>query len=139
MTSAREAGKPDRDDASVGELLSELSEELRRLARAEVRLALTDARRKAKRAAAGGSALAMTAAFGAAALGVLAASATLAVAQALPGWLAALLIGVGFLLLAGMTALFARIALRRALPPVSPWLANSVREDVETIARGVRR
>ncbi|HVV20484.1 MAG TPA: phage holin family protein [Pseudonocardiaceae bacterium] len=136
MVAAWEAGQQDK---SVGELLADLSDELRRLAHAEVRLAVTEAKRKARRASMGAAAFGVAAVLGLGALGVLIASATLALQQVLPGWLAALLVGVGVLLLAGMCALVGGVALKRAMPPVPQWTINSVRDDVETIRKGVHR
>jgi hypothetical protein len=138
MVSAWEAGSKPDAEKSVGELFADLSDELRRLARAEVRLAMTEARRKAKRATLGAAALGAAAVLGVGALGVLLACATMALAHVVPDWLAALLIGVGVLLVAGMSALAGRSALRRALPPVPEGAVGSVREDIETIAKGAR-
>jgi hypothetical protein len=139
MVAAWEAGRKPDGEKSVGELFADLSEELRRLAHAEVRLAMAEAKRKANRAGKGAAALGAAGALGLGGLGVLLASATLALAQVLQGWLAALLVGVGVLLLAGMAALVGRSALRRALPPLPEWTVGSVREDIETIAKGARR
>jgi hypothetical protein len=139
MASAWEAGSKPREDRSVGELLTDLSDELRRLARAEVQLAMTEARRKAKRAGRGAGALGAAAVLGLIGLCVLVVSAVLALTLVLPGWLAALIVGVGAVLLAGLAALYGRGSLRRALPPVPQWAMSSVREDIETIRKGVHR
>jgi hypothetical protein len=140
MVSAWEAGgEPDSTDRSVGELLSDLSDELRRLAHAEVRLALVQTRRKARRAVVGVGALVAAGILGLGGFGVLIASAVLGLAHVLPAWLAALLVGAGLFLLAGMIALFGRMALRRAVPPTPQWAIDSVRDDVETIRKGMRR
>jgi hypothetical protein len=139
MASAWEAGSKPIQDRSVGELLTDLSDELRRLARAEVQLAMTEGRRKAKRAGRGVGALGAAAVLGLIGLCVLVVSAVLALALVLPGWLAALIVGVGAVLLAGMAALFGRGSLRRALPPVPQWAMSSVREDIDTIRKGVHR
>jgi hypothetical protein len=131
-------GKPEADK-SVGELFSDLSDELRRLARAEAKLALIEARRKATRAGVGAGTLGVAALLGACGVGVLITCAVLALAQVLVPWLAALLIGVCLLAVAGVTALLGRGALRRALPPVPGWAATSVRQDMAAIARGATR
>jgi hypothetical protein len=78
MVSAWEAGgEPHSTDRSVGELLSDLSDELRRLAHAEVRLALVQTRRKARRAVVGVGALVAARILGLGGFGVLIASAIL--------------------------------------------------------------
>jgi hypothetical protein len=56
-----------------------------------------------------------------------------------PAWLAALVIGGGALVLAGMAAVVGRSSLRRSLPPVPQWAISSVREDIDTIRKGARR
>lgn len=127
------------EDKSIGELFSDLADELRRLARAEVKLAAAEAKRKAARAGVGAGALGGAAMLGFLGLAVLITCAVLALALVIPAWLSALLIGVGLLGIAGVMALVGRGALRRALPPVPEWTATSVREDVETIAKGVHR
>jgi hypothetical protein len=139
MVAAWEAGSKPNADKSVSELLTDLSGELRRLAHAEVKLAMVEARRKARRAGRGAGALGAAALLGLIGLCVLVASAVLALALVLPGWLAALLVGGAALVLAGLAALFGRAFLRRALPPVPQWALTSVREDIETIRKGAHR
>jgi len=50
----------------------------------------------------------------------------------------ALSVGVGVFVLAGMSLVAARFAVRHALPIAPRWMIGSVRDDVETIRRGVR-
>jgi uncharacterized membrane protein len=134
------AWEANRDvDRSVSELLGDLSEELRRLANAEVRLAVTEVRRKAKRAGVGVGALGASAVFGVIGLVTLVACAVLALALVLPAWLAALVVGAALLLVAGFAALVGRVELRRAIPPVPQWTIGSVKDDVEAIKKGVHR
>jgi hypothetical protein len=134
-----EAGREPDSARPTGELLADLADELRRLAHAEVRLAMTETRRKAKRIGLGAGALGAAAVLGLCGTGVLAACAVLALALVLPAWLAALLVGVGVLGMAGMAALTGRFALRGARPIVPQWTIDSVREDIETIRKGVHR
>jgi putative superfamily III holin-X len=135
---AWEAGQPDHDKA-VNELLVDLSGQLRRLARAEVRLAVVEMRRKGKRAGLGAGSFGVAAVAGLVGAGVLAAAAVLALAIVLPAWLAALIVGVAALGLAGFAALAGRVALRRAMPMLPGWAITSVQDDVRTIAKGARR
>jgi predicted phage tail protein len=127
------------EDHSTGELLNELSEQLRRLARAEARLAVVELRRRGKRAGLGAAAFGMAMAAGLLGGGALVVCAIVALDLVLPLWLSALLVGVAVLLGAGLAALLGRSALRRALPPIPTWAAASVREDVRTIAKGAHR
>jgi len=115
-----------------------LSEQVQRLVRAETRLATIELRRKGKRAGLGAAALGVSGAIALLGGGALVACAIVALALVLPLWLAALLVGAAVLLCAGMTALVGVLALRRALPPAPTWAMASAKEDVRTIAKGVR-
>jgi hypothetical protein len=136
---AWEAGRDPDPAKPAGQLLNDLGEELRRLAHAEVQLAMTEARRKGKRAKMGVAAFGAAAVLGLGGFGVLLACASLALALVLPGWLAALLVGVVVLALAGICALIGRSSWRRVMPLLPQWTMTSVREDIETIAKGVHR
>jgi hypothetical protein len=138
MTQAEHASQA-VEDHSTNELLTELSEQLRRLVRAEARLAAVELRRKGKRAALGAGALGVAAVGGLLGGMALVTCAIVALDYLLPLWLSALLVGVAILMGSAMAALLGRTALRRALPPMPTWAAASVREDVETIAKGVHR
>lgn len=136
---AWEAGRDPDPRKPTGELLADLVDEVRRLAHAEARLALTEARRKVRRAGVGVTALGAAAVLGLAALGVFIAAATLGLTLVLPAWLAALLVGVAVLLAAGLCALVARIAIRMALPIIPQETVHSVRQDAQVIIKGARR
>jgi hypothetical protein len=132
-----EAGREPDPARPAAELLGDLAEELRRLARAEVQLALTETRRKARRIGVGAVAVGTAAVLGLGGVGALVACAVFALAMVLPGWLAALLAAVGVLGLAGTMALVGRFLLRGAWPLVPQWTISSVREDIDTIRKGV--
>lgn len=140
MVAAWEAGsRRDNKDKSVSELLADLSDELRRLARAEMKLAMVEARRKAKKAGVGAGSFGAAALFGMIGLCVLVAAAVLALALVWPAWLAALVIGGAALVIAGIAAMVGRSSLRRSLPPVPQWAITSVRDDIEAIKKGAHR
>lgn len=137
MTMAEDARQA-VEDRTTSELLAQLSDQLRRLVRAETRLAVTELRRKGKRAGLGVSAFGVAAVGGLLGAGALVVCAIVALDLVLPLWLAALLVGVGIFAVSGIVALIGRAALRRALPPVPTWAATSAREDLRTIAKGAR-
>lgn len=140
MVAAWEAGSGrDNKDKSVSELLTDLSDELRRLARAEVKLAMVEAKRKAKRAGVGAGSFGAAALFGFIGLCVLVTAAVLALALVWPAWLAALVVGAAVLVIAALAAGFGRSSLRRSLPPVPQWTISSVREDIDVIRKGAHR
>lgn len=138
MTDVEEATMA-TEDHSTAELMGELSEQLRRLARAEARLAVVELRRRGKAAGIGAAAFGMAAVGGLLGAAALVTCAIVALHIVVPLWLSALLVGVAVLLGAGMAALVGRSVLRRALPPFPSWAVASVREDIQTIAKGAHR
>jgi hypothetical protein len=70
--------------------------------------------------------------------GVLVAAAVLGLAQVLAGWLAALIIGVALLLLAGLLGLIGKRRVQRAVPPVPQDAVRSVRQDIDAVTAAVR-
>ena len=118
---------------STAELVKQLSEQVVRLVRDELRLAQLEMSRKGKRAGLGigmfgGSGL--LALYG---LGCLLAAAIIGLAAAVPAWLAALIIGAGLLAVSSAAALLGRGQLQKAAPPVPEQAVQSVKADVEEI------
>ncbi|MBM9459134.1 phage holin family protein [Nocardioides sp. zg-536] len=120
-------------DPSTGELVSQLSAEVSRLVRDELRMAQLEVSGKAKKMGIGAGM------FGAAGLlalygvGVLIATAVLALALALDAWLAALIVAVVLLLAAGIAALLGKSKVSEASPPVPSQAIGNVREDVDAV------
>src|SRR5881397_3410027 len=81
-------------EASVAELVKQLSEQTSRLARQEVELAKAELAEKGKRAGVGAGMFGGAGVFGFYALGALVATAILALATAVDAWLAALIVSV---------------------------------------------
>lgn len=133
-----EARKKPAEDRSLAELIGDLTEELKRLVRDELRLAAFEMQRKGKRMSIGAGlfgAAGLLALFGAA---TLVAAAVLALALVVPGWLAAVIVGVALLLFAGISALVGKKEISQAVPPVPEEALEGVRGDVETVKQGVR-
>lgn len=133
------SANPAAEDRSAGDLVKDLSEQVSRLVRDELRLAQLELTRKGKRAGigmsmAGGAGL--IAMYG---LGALVACAVIALALVLAAWLAALIGGLGLLLIAGALALLSKRQLQRAAPPVPARAAGSVKADIEEIRERARR
>jgi uncharacterized membrane protein YqjE len=126
-------------DASTGELVSRMSQEVSQLVRDELRLAQAELSGKAKRAGVGAGL------FGAAGLialygvGVLIATVILALALVLDAWLAALIVGVVLLAAAGVAALLGRKNVEQAGSPVPTDTVESVKRDVRAVKEGHRR
>jgi uncharacterized membrane protein YqjE len=126
-------------DASTGELVSRLSTQLSELVRGELALARAELAEKGKRAGLGaglGGAAGVVALYGG---GALVAAAVAALALVVPVWLAALIVGVVLLVLAGVLGLLGRNQLRRATPPVPEEAIAGVKRDVETVTERTQR
>ena len=127
------------EDASTGELVNRLAAQVSELVRGELELARTELAAKGKRVGAGAGlagAGGVVALYG---LGALIAAAIAALSLVWAVWLAALVVGVVVLAVAGGLALAGRSQLRRAAPAAPKQTAESVREDVATVREAVRR
>jgi MFS family permease len=118
------------DDATVAELVKRLSEQTSRLARQEVELAKAELGEKGKRAGQGAGMFGGAGVFGLYALGALTAAAILALATAIAGWLAALIVALVYGAIAGVLALTGKKKVAQATPPVPEQATESVKEDV---------
>ena len=122
-------------DQSTGQLVARLSREISDLVRDEWRLAQVELTEKAKKAGIG------TGMFGAAGLlavygvGVLIATAILAMALVMSPWLAALIVGVVLLVIAGVVALLGKRRVAAATPPIPEQTIASVKRDAGAVAR----
>ncbi len=133
------ARSPDLEHASTGELVTRLAEQVSALVKGELELARAELTEKGKRAGAGAGlagAGGLLAAFG---LAILLAAAVAALALVWPVWLAALVVGIVVLVVAGGLALAGRSQLRRAGPPVPQHAARHVRDDVATVREAAKR
>ncbi|MBV9320257.1 MAG: phage holin family protein [Mycobacterium sp.] len=121
-----------KSDASIGELMSQLSSQLSRLVRDEMRLAQKEFQQSAKHAGAGAglfSAAGLLAFFG---LASLIAAAIAALALALPTWAAALIVAAALLLAAGVAALLSKNQAKE-VTPAAPQTVASVKRDVQAV------
>ena len=128
-TTARGAGPA--SEASLAELVKQLSEQSSRLARQEVELAKAELAVKGKRAGIGAGMFGGAGAFGFYGFGALTAAAILALATAMDGWLAALIIAAVYGVIAGILALQGKHKVQQATPPVPEQATERVKEDVQ--------
>lgn len=122
----------------MGELFSRLSEQTSRLVHAEIELAKAEMARKLKASAIGiglfvGAGL--LAFFG---FAVLITTAILGLAEAVPAWLAALIIAVALLVITGVLAFLGMRSLKRGMPPTPERATENVKQDVTAIKEGLR-
>ena len=119
-------------DASLGELLTQLSSQTSRLVRDEMRLAQKEFQESAKHAGIGAGLLSVAgllAVFGFAAI-VTAAIAALSVV--LPVWASALIVAAVLLLAAGVAGLISKGQVQQASPAPEQTVAN-VKKDIDEV------
>jgi predicted phage tail protein len=119
-------------DKSTAELVSELTDQVNRLARTEVTLAVRELKSKAKHAGLG---VAGVGAGGVLALyggGALIAAFVLLLALVVPAWAAALIVAGALFALAGISMVVGRAQLRRGRPLPSPAL-DSAKDDIQAV------
>jgi MFS family permease len=140
-----EAGAtPDRSthngsDQSLAELTRQLSEQTTALVRNEVELAKAELQTKGKQVGMGAGMFGGAGVFGLYALGALTAAAILALATAVDGWLAALIVAVVWAAVAGVLALTGKNKVQQGTPPVPERAIESVKEDVEWTKRSAQQ
>jgi putative superfamily III holin-X len=122
----------DSDERSLSELVQQLSEQTTTLARKEVELAKAEMAIKAKRIGVGAGAFGAAGLVGLFALGALTATLILALATAISGWLAALIVTALYGGVAGVLALVGRRRVEAGSPPLPERAIESSKQDVET-------
>jgi uncharacterized membrane protein YqjE len=125
--------------ASTGDLVKQLSEQVSRLVRDELRLAQLEMTRKGKQAGVGAGLLGGGGLVALYAVGCLLAAAIIGLATAVAAWLAALIVGAVLLLVAAVSALLGKGRLSKATPPVPQQAVDSIKADVEEIKESAHR
>ncbi|MGZ4508415.1 MAG: phage holin family protein [Blastococcus sp.] len=133
------APAPDPSSASTGELIGQLTDQLSRLVRDEVRLAQAEVTQKAKRLGIGAGLFGGAGVVALLGLGALVTAAILGLANVLPGWLAGIVVAVVLFLVAGVLALLGKKDVQQATPPLPTDTIASVQADIETVKQGISR
>ena len=125
----------DRPDSlreqSMGELFKQLSDDLSKLVRQELKLAQAEMTEKGKRAGIGAGMFGGAGLVGFVALLTLTACVIAALAEAMDVWLAALIVTVIYAAGAGVLALGGKRKVSEATPPVPEQTVETVKEDVQ--------
>jgi hypothetical protein len=114
-------------------LLGDLPKLVVDLFRAELDSLKNELTAKLKAAGIGIGLFAGAALFAFFALAVLIAAAVLGLAEALPAWLSAIIIGVVLLIIAGVLAFIGLKSVKKGMPPAPTETIQSVKKDVNTI------
>jgi uncharacterized membrane protein YqjE len=126
------------EEPTLGGLVHDLTQQIPDLVRSEMRLAQAELAEKGKRAGLGVgmfSVAGVLAFFGAA---TLVATAVLALDLVLRAWLAALLVAVVLLAVAGAVALAGKKQVAQATPPVPEHAVEGIKEDIATVKGAAR-
>ncbi|TDE48600.1 phage holin family protein [Nonomuraea mesophila] len=120
-------------------LVNDLSEQVSRLVRDELRLARMELQEKGKHAGFGAGlfgAAGVVALFGG---GALVAAVIMLLALVMPGWVAAVIVAVVLFIVAAVLGLTGRKQVKRAAPPVPRETLASVRADIDMVKEKARR
>jgi Putative Actinobacterial Holin-X, holin superfamily III len=126
-------------DASTGELISRLTEQISTLVRDEARLAQAEVTQKAKRLGLGAGLFGGAGLFAFFGLAVLISAAVLGLAEAVPGWLAAVIVAVVLFAVAGVLALVGKKDVQQGSPPVPTQAIASTKADIATVKKAASR
>ena len=130
---------PTPENASTGQLIGQLTEQISRLVRDEARLAQAEVTQKAKRLGIGAGLFGGAGLFAFFGLATLITTAILALALVLPAWLAALIVTVLLFAIAGVLALVGKKDVEKGSPPVPTQAIAGVQADIATVKEGMSR
>jgi MFS family permease len=133
MATSQTPRPPAAGDESLGTLVHDLTQQISTLVRDEMRLAQAEMAEKGKKAGIG---IGMFGGAGVVALyglGALIATAILALALAMPGWLAALIVAVVLFAIAGVLALMGKSNVSKATPAKPEEAMAGLQKDVATV------
>jgi hypothetical protein len=126
-------------DTSTSELVRQAADQISRLVRDELALARAEMVQKGKRAGMGAGLFGgggVVALYGVAAL---LAAVVLALAEAVPAWLSALIVAVALFAVAGVLVLLGRRQVGRGVPPLPTAAAQSVKADLDEVKERAQR
>src|SRR4051794_33401578 len=126
-------------DPSTKELVQELAQQTSTLIRKELALAQVELKEKGKRAGIGGGLFGTAGLLALYGVAVLIAAVVLALATAVDGWLAALIVAVVLFAAAGVAALLGKRKVEEASPVAPERAIASTKQDVQEVREHARR
>lgn len=139
MSSEQQTATDDLANSSTAQLVERLSTQVSALVRDEIALATEEMKQKGSRIGAGigiSGAGGLLALYG---LAAMFAAAVLGLATVLDAWLAALIVGVVLLALAGVLAMAGIGQVRSGAPPVPEQAVQSTKRDIATVKESIHR
>ncbi|MEV3904193.1 MULTISPECIES: phage holin family protein [unclassified Mycobacterium] len=119
-------------DASVGELMSQLSAQTSRLVRDELKLAQKEFQESAKHAGIGAGLISVAGLFAVLGLMTVIAAAVAALSLVLDVWAAALIVALVLFVVAGIAALMSKKQAEQ-VTPAAPRTAETVKADIQEV------
>lgn len=119
-------------DASLGELMTQLSSQTSRLVRDEMRLAQKEFQESVKHAGIGAGLVSAAGLFAVLGLATLVAAAVAALSLVLPVWAAALIVAGVLFVIAGIAALVSKKQAEE-VTPAAPRTVESVKADIQEL------
>lgn len=140
MTTTKDDGRaaPGTPRPSISTLIEQLTDQTKRLVRAEIASAKAELSAKAKHAGLGIGLLGAAAVLSLYGLGFLLHSAMTGLDEVMPLWLAALVVALVLLVVAGVLGMLGAKALKRGMPPKPTRTLKSVKDDVAAVKEGAR-
>ena len=126
-------------ETSTGDLVKNLSEQVSRLIRDELKLAEYEMTAKAKRAGRGAGMFGGSGLLALYGIACFLAAAIIGLALVVPAWAAALIVGGALLVVAGIAAMLGKSQFGQATPAVPEQTVQSVKADVEEIKERAHR
>jgi len=137
MPTRQSRSQPGTDERSLSELFSEMTSELSALVRKEVELVKVETKDSVSQAAKAGALFGAVAVGGLFALLLLAMAAAFGLAEVMPTGFAFLIVGIVFLIVAGVSFSLARKKLAEVKPPEQA--IATIKEDVEVAKSSLQR
>lgn len=139
MAERRAYPPPDSDSPSTAQLLNRLTSQSSELVRHELELAKVEITQKTKGLGIGAGAFGTAGLLAFFGVATLIAAAVLGLAEGLPAWLAALIVAVTILALAGVAALVGKKKVSAATPPVPTEAIENVKLDLAEVKEARHR
>ena len=127
---------PLSSDASLGELISQVSEQTSRLVRDEMRLARAEMTQKGKKAGLGVGLFGGAGLLALYGLACFVAAAILALAGPVPDWVAAVIVGAALVIVAAVAALIGKREVSQATPLLPAEAVDGIKQDLQAVKPG---
>lgn len=123
-------------EPSTAELFTRLTDQSRQLVRDEIRLAQAETSQKVKHGIMGVAEFGVAGVLALYGVGLLLATVVLGLSEALPAWLAALIVTVVVFVVVAVLALLGKKQVSEATPPAPEAAVAGLKQDVDTLKGG---